>query len=111
MVSEVPVIDHQTVVGTSYLTALAARVFESLQACFHAEARFRALVPSGFREGVNASEATAWLRKWFGDAEELHILTSSVDQIADRLHIAYRFRVHKPQDWQLIEQHAYCTIQ
>ena len=64
MVTEIPVIDHQAVVGKNFLAALMARDFESLQVCFHAEVRFRALVPSGIREGVNAGEATAWLRKW-----------------------------------------------
>ncbi len=110
MVSQVSAVDHEAAVGADFLTALAARDFVGLQACFQPDIRFHALVPSGLREGVNAAEATAWLRKWFGDADEFHMLASSVDQIADRLHITYRFRLRERLDWKLIEQHAYCTV-
>jgi TusA-related sulfurtransferase len=51
-----------------------------------------------------------WLQKWFGDADELHVLNSSVDQIVDRIHTAYRFRLRNKLDWQLAEQQAYCTV-
>lgn len=108
--SEISAIDQEAAVGTEFVSALTARDFERLQACFHPGVKFRALVPSGVREGSSAAEATGWLRKWFGNVDELDLLGSSADRIADRLHISYRFRVREKQDWQLIEQQAYCIV-
>lgn len=96
--------------GTDFVAALADRDFDRLQTCFHTEVRFRALVPSGMREGSTAAEATSWVRKWFGSASELRLLSSSVEQIADRLHITYRFRVQEDGQWQMVEQQAYCIV-
>jgi hypothetical protein len=94
--------------GEAFLTALASRDFEQVKAAFHDQIHFRALVPSGIREGINAEEATTWLRRWFEDADEFELLNSSVDQVADRLHVAYRLRLRKNIEWQIIEQQAYC---
>lgn len=103
--------EHQSIgLGEDFLSALKARDFDRLEACFHPNIHFRALVPSGIREGTNAREAGAWLRRWFDDADEFQPLTSSVDKVADRLHINYRFRVRKGIQWQLIEQQVYCSI-
>ncbi len=107
--SEVSLSDQPTTIGTVFVTALRGRDFERLQTCFAAEVYFRALVPSGLREGSNADEATNWFRKWFSDADEFQLLAASTSQIADRLHVAYRLRVRKKQDWQLVEQQAYCA--
>ena len=97
-------------VGEAFLAALASRDFEQVNAAFHDQIHFRALVPSGIREGANAEETTAWLRRWFEDADEFEVLNSSVDQVADRLHITYRLRLRKNVDWQVIEQQAYCIV-
>ena len=109
MMNEVSLSDQAIQVGEAFLAALAFRDFEQVNAVFHDQIQFRALVPSGIREGVNAEETTAWLRRWFEDADEFEVLNSSVDQVADRLHITYRFRLRKNIDWQVIEQQAYCT--
>ena len=97
-------------VGEAFLEGLTSRDFEQVKRQFHDQVRFRALVPSGIREGANADEAAAWLRKWFEDADEFSLISSSVDQVADRLHITYRFRLRKRTEWQIIEQQAYCII-
>jgi hypothetical protein len=96
--------------GTAFVTALMGRDFERLQTYFADRVYFRALVPSGMREGNNAVEATNWFRHWFDEAEEFQILTASTNQISDRLHIAYRIRVREKQDWELVEQQAYCAV-
>lgn len=102
---------HSTIaIGDKFLAALAARDFERLETCFAATVQFRALVPSGLIEGINSTQATNWLQCWFDDADEFQILTTSSNQIADRLQIAYRIRVRKRTDWQLIEQQAYCAV-
>lgn len=96
--------------GEAFLTALTVRDFDRLEACFHPHIRFRALVPSGIREGTDAQETGAWLRRWFDDADEFQTLDSSSDVVADRLHITYRFRLRKGIEWQLIEQQGYCIV-
>ena len=108
MMNEVSLSNQAVQVGEAFLTALASRDFEQVHAAFHDQIRFRALVPSGIREGINAEETTAWLRRWFEDADEFEVLNSSVDQVADRLHITYRLRLRKNIDWKVIEQQAYC---
>jgi TusA-related sulfurtransferase len=108
-VSEVILEDQTIAIGESFLTALASRDFDRLKACFHSQVSFRALVPRGVREGADAQEASGWLRRWFGDADEFQVLMSSAERVADRLHIAYRIRLHDDRGWQVIEQQAYCT--
>lgn len=95
----------------TFLAALCARDFDRLAACFRPEVRFRALVPPGLREGTNAEEALGWLRRWFGDADDVTVLASATGTVADRLHIAYRFHLRKPAGWQVIEQQAYCIVE
>ena len=108
--SEVSLGDQAVKIGESFLAALASRNFEQIRRLFHDQVHFRALVPSGIREGANAEEATAWLRRWFEDTDEFDLLNSSVEPVADRLHLAYRFHLRKNVEWQVIEQQAYCIV-
>ncbi len=108
-VSAVSLSKQPTRLGSAFVMALTDRAFEQLQACFAERVYFRALVPSGVREGNNALEATNWFRRWFDAADEFRLLAASTDQIADRLHIAYRIRLREKQDWQLVEQQVYCA--
>lgn len=62
------------------------------------------------REGSTASEATGYLRRWFGDADHHELLDGDAEPIADRLHVRYRFRVHDADGWQVVEQPAYCDV-
>jgi len=97
-------------IAERFLHALRVRDFQQIEACFHPEVRFRALVPPGVRDATGASEATSYLRRWFGDSDVHELLTSAADQVADRLHITYRFRTHDADGWFEVEQQAYSTI-
>ena len=97
-------------VGRRFLTALAARDFAGLEACFHADVSFRALVPSGMRDGIGPAVTVAWLRRWFEGADLFDIQKANVDVVVDRLHITYRIRLHKEGLMQMIEQQAYCSV-
>ena len=99
-----------TSIGEKFLEALTVRDFDRLATCFRDDVQFRALVPSGIREAATAWDTTSWLRRWFEDADEFQVLHSSVDRVADRVHIAYRFRLRKSLDWKQIEQQAFCTV-
>ncbi len=56
--NEVSLRDQAVKVGESFLAALTSRNFEQIKRLFHDQVHFRALVPSGIREGANADEAT-----------------------------------------------------
>jgi tRNA 2-thiouridine synthesizing protein A len=100
-----------TPIGESFLEALAAQDFDRIQVMFAPQVRFRALVPSGLREGSTAAEATGWLRRWFGGAEKLQVLRSAAGPVFGRLYVSYRVRLYDPtNDWRLIEQHVYCDV-
>jgi TusA-related sulfurtransferase len=99
-------------VGQSFLEALATQDFDRIEALFTPQVRFRALVPPGVREGQTAAEATSWLRRWFGDADELQVLQATANLVFDRLYVCYRLRSHDTENgWRVVEQHAYCNVQ
>lgn len=97
-------------VGERFLQALAGRDFEALEACLRPGVSFRALVPPGVREATDASGAVKHLRRWFGDAASFEMLGAEIGQVADRLSITYRIRLHDQDGWQVIEQHLYCDV-
>ena len=97
-------------IGRTFVTALSVRDFQRLQTAFHEDVQFRALVPEGIRGSIGSAETVAWLRRWFGSADEFQWLDSSVDQVADRLHIVFCILIYQNEEWQIVEQHAYCTV-
>jgi len=97
-------------IGQEFMAALSVRDFERLETSFHEGVQFCTFTPRGIRGGYGAAEATGWLRRWFGEADEFEVLDSSVKQVGDHLHIAYCFDVRKHGKWQTIEQHGYCTV-
>lgn len=101
---------NDAAVAHVFLTALTARDFQRLETCFHPASHFRALVPPGLREGTGPEETIGWLKKWFGGADHFEIVTSEIDQVADRLRMAYRIRLHDLDGWQVVEQQVYCTV-
>jgi hypothetical protein len=97
-------------VGERFLAALAARDFVRLEDCFQSDVSFRALVPSGVREGIGPQVTVAWLRRWFEEADLFDMQKMNVDMVADSLHITYRIRLRKQGLMQVIEQQAYCVV-
>ncbi len=97
-------------VGEAFLQALVSQDFTTIETLFLPEVRFRSLVPSGERFGQTAAEAAGWLKRWFGGADNLEVLQSSVAMMIDRLYLSYRLRVHDEDGWSVIEQQAYCSV-
>jgi ketosteroid isomerase-like protein len=102
--------DEELEVGRRFLAALASRDYDGLEACFQDHVNFRALVPSGLREGIGPQVTVAWLRRWFEDADLFDMQKMNVDVVVDRLHITYRIRLRKEGLTQIIEQQAYCSV-
>jgi TusA-related sulfurtransferase len=99
-------------VGGEFIAALANRDLKRLEACFHPEARLRALVPSGPQEHQGSATVAGQFIGWFQQADGLQILDQGVDTIADRLHIRYRFReTYADGDTEVIEQDTFCELQ
>ncbi|MEO8286279.1 MAG: nuclear transport factor 2 family protein [Chloroflexota bacterium] len=103
-------LNEQLALGQRFLAALARRDFEGLEACFQPDARFRALVPSGVREGIGPEHTVAWFYLWFGTAEQFEMQKMDTERMHDRLHICYRIRLIKEGLLQSIEQQAYCEV-
>ena len=97
--------------GTSLVTALAERDFRRVAGTLAPEVRMRALIPPGPVEASGADAAAAKFSTWFGEAEELELVRSGTDGVADRVHVFYTLRVRKPgDDWKIVEQHLLCTV-
>jgi hypothetical protein len=97
--------------GSQLIQALADRDFGRLSATLAPDVRMRALIPPGPIELTGAEAAAAKFSSWFGDAEEIEVVASGSDTVADRLHVFYRLRVEEPPaTWKLVEQHLVCTI-
>lgn len=91
-------------VGEAFVTALAEGDFHALAALLAADLRLRLLVPKGAQEEAGATAALERFVTWFADAAEVGLEASSVDVVADRLAVGYRFRLRKPEGWRLVEQ-------
>ena len=97
--------------GTALVAALAERDFRRLAGALTPDVRMRALIPPGPIEIAGAEAAAAKFSSWFGDAEELELIHSGSDPVADRVHVFYRLRVRKPGDVpKLVEQHLLCAF-
>ena len=102
--------DEALKAGRRFVSAIERQSWEELAELFDTAVQFRALIPGGLRTADDRESAVRYLQKWFGDANPLVLLSSSVEMVEDRVHMAYRFRVREDQ-WYLVEQQAYSTIQ
>lgn len=95
--------------GTRLVAALVDRDFRQLARVLTADVFMRALTPPGLVDVSGAEAAAAKFSSWFGDAEELELVRSGSDTVADRLHVFYQLRVKKPGDIsKIVEQHLLC---
>jgi hypothetical protein len=97
-------------VGTRLVDAIVARDEAELASCFAPAVELRALVPPGLRERSGASEAAALFTRWYGKVTELRLVESQVEELSDRLHIAYRLDVVEDGQPYVVEQQLYCTV-
>jgi SnoaL-like domain len=96
--------------GRRLVAALADRDFPRLAEALAPDVRMRALLPPCLVEVSGAEAAAAKFSAWFGDAEELELIRSDSNPVADRIHVFYRLRVRKPDSSaKLVEQHLLCT--
>lgn len=97
--------------GERLIAALVQRDFARLADRLTPDGRMRALIPPGVMELSGAEAAATTFASWFGDAEELELIRSGSDTVADRLHVFYTLRVTKPRNLpKLVEQHLLCAF-
>lgn len=96
--------------STAFLEALTSRDFEGVEASLAPDVRFRGLLPGGLRELQGAAAVTGQLRTWFEKPDVFEVERSDSEDVAGRLQIAYRFRLHDENGWRVIEQQAFCDV-
>ena len=106
----VPSRDMPPTVGSKLVEAIVARDEAALASCFASAVELRALVPRGLRERSGATEAAALLAGWYSDVTELRLVESQVEELSDRLHVAYRLDVVEDGQPYVVEQQLYCTV-
>ncbi len=94
----------------AFLDSLAAQDFAQLGGTLAADARLRALLPSGPRQWVGAGEIADRFARWFGDTESFDTVKATVGDVGGRLHLCWRLRLRAERlgaGWFTVEQQAY----
>ena len=102
--------EGQQIAGRAFLEALTSRDFEGVAASLDPDIRFRGLLPGGLCELSGAAVVTDQLRSWFEEPDAFEVEETVAQDIADRLRISYRFRLHDEDGWAVIEQQAFCDV-
>ena len=97
-------------VGEAFVNALADRDFERFRAAIADDVRFRLLLPKGPQAHSGVAETVESFIRWYGDVDELHLESSSVEAVGGRLVLMYRFRLRDEDGWQMIEQHVVADV-
>ncbi|HZR91090.1 MAG TPA: nuclear transport factor 2 family protein [Gaiellaceae bacterium] len=99
-------------VGQQLVSAVRARDFDALAACFAAGARVRILTPRSLRELEGPEAAADRFRAWFGDADGFELLDAEVTPVADRLRIRWHTRGRNPdKGWQENDHTGYAEVE
>jgi len=94
----------------AFLDSLASQDFGQLSGTLAADARLRALLPSGLRERTGAEVIAGQFAGWFGDTEDFELLEAAVGEVGGRLHLHWRLRLRAERlgpGWFTVEQQAY----
>ena len=98
-------------VGEQLVAAIGARDFEEIGRCLAPSVRFRALVPERVREHDNAVDTVERLQLWWSDADVFELVSSHVEELADRVALSYRIRCLEEGEWFLVEQQGYAVVE
>jgi hypothetical protein len=96
--------------GERLVAGIAAQDAAAISSCFADDAQFRALTPNGVRERTGAAETGALVAAWFGDSTVLELVGAHTDEVADKLHISYRFEGIEEDEPYVVEQQLYCVV-
>src|SRR4029077_17625648 len=100
-------------IGAEVVASIEERDWPRLAACLAPDVVFRAITPTKarpMRELVGPVDTSAQIPLWFHDADIHELVASTVEPIADRLHISYRVRCREDGRWLLVEQQLFATL-
>jgi hypothetical protein len=100
----------QFALAGAFLESLAAQDFAQLGGALAADARLRALTPSGLRERAGAEAIAGQFARWFGDTEDFELVEATVGEVGGRLHLHWRLRLRAERlgrGWFTVEQQVY----
>ena len=112
---ELPVEVEATTILGMFLEGLTTRDYTRLTAALDPSVRFRALLPGGPSEWHGPSDAAQVFRSWYEHADAFEVVDTTVDEVAGRHQMTWRFRLRPaPFDigdgWHIIEQHAFADV-
>jgi len=94
----------------AFLDGLAAQDFAQLGGALAADARLRALLPSGLREWTGAEAIAHRFARWFGETEEFQLVDAAASEVGGRLYLHWRLRLRAERlgtGWFTVEQQSY----
>jgi hypothetical protein len=100
----------QFALAGAFLESLAVQDFAQLRGALAADARLRALLPSGLREWAGAGVIAGQFARWFGDTEDFELVEATVGEVGGRLHLHWRLRLRAERlgaGWFTVEQQVY----
>ena len=97
-------------VGDAFAASVAAKDFESIRSLLADDVRFRMLLPTGPTADSGADAAVDRITSWFADADPTQMEASTSTEVAGRVAVTYRLRVHRSGGWHLIEQHLMLDV-
>jgi len=96
--------------ASAFLDSLAAQNFAQLGGALAADARMRALLPSGAWEWAGAEAIAKRFARWFGGTEDFELVEAAAGTVGDRLHLHWQLRLRAEwlgTGWFIVEQQAY----
>jgi 2-polyprenyl-6-methoxyphenol hydroxylase-like FAD-dependent oxidoreductase len=99
-------------VGQAFREALVARDFEALEQLLGPRMRTRMLLPTGAYELSGSGPTLDTFRGWFEHVDDFAPLSTSQDEVGDRLKMSWRFELRWPGELflRVIEQNAYAKV-
>ena len=92
-------------VAERLLAAIRQRDWEAIGACFAEDAVLRVLTPHRLREEVGRDAIVARYRAWLG-LEQLEVVASGAEVVADRVRVVYRFHGLDPAKGPQLNEHT-----
>jgi TusA-related sulfurtransferase len=96
--------------AATFVAAVAAKDYDTLGRLLTADLRFRMLLPSGPTADSGAGDAVARITSWFADSDSIEVEAVASADVAGRVALTYRLRVHRAFRWHLIEQHLMLDV-
>lgn len=94
-----------------FIDGVAARDYRTIEAQLAPELKFRGLTPPALREATTPAGASAWFERWFSDATEYAMVSSSVEPISDRVRFSYRLELVEDGAAVVMEQYGFCAVE